>query len=211
MPDQNPFPQPYPPPKGPPSPAPPENNKNRIYGDFFSLSALANFYLRQGGKAATFVEGQLFDSAVVDPTLTAIEEFAEEKAARVPVKKVFGGTGLFIIEHTIISHTSKSADALFVTVLRADGTTYRYADTSVIPRRLDVGDRVIDGPPGAKFILTRPNNLPIPTSAGGPLGDPVADGGVLPERVRPVNAKAMNNEERAEGIRRQLVSERADP
>jgi hypothetical protein len=36
-------------------------------------------------------------------------------------------------------------------------------------------------------------------------------GSLQPEKIRPVNSKAIENEERAEGIRRELVTERADP
>ncbi len=44
-----------------------------------------------------------------------------------------------------------------------------------------------------------------------PAFGPVANGSLLPESIQPVNDKAKRNQDAATGIRRQLVSERADP
>lgn len=55
-------------------------------------------------------------------------------------------------------------------------------------------------------VLTGPNAI-----SDDAIKQIIAAGSLHPENIDPVNAKAMDNEERAEGIRRQLVSERADP
>lgn len=211
MPDPTFFPPPTGPVKAPKLPEIPRSEQIEKFKVVLTPLNLLEVQKRFGGKLVRFVDDKIFDDKVVDPALTEVELFLEEKAAKFPLKKVVSGPALFVIEHTIISHTSKSADPNFVTVQRPDGTTYRYADLSAIPRRLAPGEIVIDAPPGTTFIVTPATNVPTASGPGGPFAGRVLPGSLHPERIRPVNAKAIDNEERAEGIRRNLATERADP
>jgi hypothetical protein len=211
MPDPTFFPPPTGPVKAPKLPDLPTSEQYNRYKIVLTPLNVLEAQKMVGGKLVRFIDDKVFEDKVVDPALTAVEEFLEEKAAKFPLKRAVSGPALFVIEHTIISHTSKSADPNFVTVQRPDGTTYRYADLSAIPRRLAPGEIVIDAPPGTQFIVTPPTAVPGLTSAGGPLGGRVATGSIQTEKISPVEARAIDNENRAEGIRRQLASERADP
>jgi hypothetical protein len=55
------------------------------------------------------------------------------------------------------------------------------------------------------------NNAVAALSAAAPTGQPVANGSIQTENVHPANQKAKDNEDRAKGINRELLSERADP
>lgn len=199
------------PPQTKPHTKPPDVDALRPVNNFVSPLNVMEFYKKVGGSVATKIDEHVFEDKVVEPAKEVVEEFLEEKLAKFPIKKVTGGAGLFIIEHTIISHTSANADPGFVTVKRPNGTTYRYADLSFQPRRLARGERPIDAPAGTLFYVSPADGSATVIPANSPLAYEVLKGSIKPENIRPVNAKALDNEERAEGIRRVLVSERADP
>ena len=210
MPDQNPFP-----PAKQPSGKPPRyvfqtepNPGGEPGGALDRFDAQLEGSVKRGAK---FIDDQFFDDKVIEPLAEVAEDFIEAKIGKAPLKKFVGGPGLFLIEHTIISHSGRGADPGFVTVRRRDGTTFRYADTSFQPRQLARGEKLVDAPTGTVLYVSPLDGSVIVLPADSPLAQEALRGSLQPEKIRPVNAKAIANQEAAEGINRELVTERADP
>lgn len=210
MPDQNPFP-------------PQKPVKERHPRDQFQTeanpggepgAALDRFDAQLEGsvkRGAKFIDDQFFDDKVIEPITEVVEDFLEAKIGKAPLKRFVGGPGLFLIEHTIISHTGRGSEPGFVTVRRRDGSTFRYADTSFQPRQLLRGEKLVDAPRGTVLYVSPLDGSVVVLPAGSPLAEEALRGSLQPEKIKPVNAKAIANQERAEGINQELVTERADP
>jgi hypothetical protein len=210
MPDQEQFPA-IPPVKGPPPAVLPRPDSLR---EVSSVVSPLNVYYAQKkvlGKAGKMIDEHIFDDKVIDPLKEAAEDFLEEKLEKMPIKKVTGGAGLFIIEHTIISHSGHGADPTQLTVVRPNGTTYTLPDLGIRPPVLPPGDRFLSKPGVAPGNGSDRSIVGDFRTAVGPLTEDVSEGSLKPGGIRPVNAKAIDNENRATGIRRELVTERADP